>query len=223
LFLYLTPSKSIDEAIIGEAGRQKMLKIDSGSSQRTMSTRSADSRQQSMEAPMPAVYIDPSERLFNRDLDEDGITICHGDCNDNDPAIHPGAVEICGNKIDENCNGVVDEGSADNDGDGYAGCDDCNDNDPNINPGALEICNIAGTEKVDENCNGIIDTEDQDGDGRSTCADCDDTDEWIYFGHPEVCDGKDNDCNGIVDDDNCGCREVLHTGGGQIYVRNKNC
>ena len=32
-----------------------------------------------------------------------------GDCNDSDPAISPAAVEVCGNMVDDNCNGVVDE------------------------------------------------------------------------------------------------------------------
>ena len=70
--------------------------------------------------------IDEGVKLtFYRDADGDGfgnlallIRVCvapagyvsnNTDCKDNDPAISPAAVEVCGNRIDDNCNGVVDE------------------------------------------------------------------------------------------------------------------
>jgi hypothetical protein len=44
------------------------------------------------------------------DNDGDGYTTCDGDCNDNDPLTNPGAVEVCGDNVDNNCNMAVDEG-----------------------------------------------------------------------------------------------------------------
>ena len=40
------------------------------------------------------------------DLDLDGFTGNQGDCNDSNPAINPGAFDIPGDGIDQNCNGV---------------------------------------------------------------------------------------------------------------------
>ena len=46
----------------------------------------------------------------------------------------------------------------------------------------------------------IIGGDDFDQDGASTTTDCDDLDKSIALGKPELCDNKDNDCNGKVDD-----------------------
>jgi len=43
--------------------------------------------------------------------------------------------------------------------------------------------------------------EDVDGDGVLSGTDCDDTDSTVFPGAPEVCDGRDNDCDDRVDDD----------------------
>lgn len=42
--------------------------------------------------------------------------------------------------------------------------------------------------------------KDTDGDGFYTYEDCDDADSTVYPGAPELCDAKDNDCNGLEDD-----------------------
>ncbi len=41
---------------------------------------------------------------------------------------------------------------------------------------------------------------DFDGDGYFSPEDCDDTDPSVYPGAPELCDGKDNNCNGLIDE-----------------------
>jgi|GEM_PF-556765 len=45
------------------------------------------------------------------DMDGDGYTNCTGECNDGNPAVHPGAAEVC-NAIDDDCDGVVDDAPA---------------------------------------------------------------------------------------------------------------
>ena len=43
------------------------------------------------------------------DGDGDGHNWCD-ECDDTNPAVHPGAPEICGNGVDDDCNGLVDDG-----------------------------------------------------------------------------------------------------------------
>ncbi len=107
-----------------------------------------------------------------------GYSSTTGDCNDNNSSIKPSASEVCGNGIDDNCDGNTDEDctsytyylDADNDGFGNASISitsfsastpagysalntDCNDNNFAIKPSASEICGNG----IDDNCNGSID------------------------------------------------------------------
>ena len=119
--------------------------------------------------------------------------------------------------------GDKDEGEdfTDADGDGYEASVDCDDGDPDIHPGAEETC-----DGVDRDCDGDAEAgavdatlyfADVDGDGYgdpadtlSACAapagyvdqggDCNDATEAANPEATEVCDGIDNDCDGLGDD-----------------------
>jgi len=49
------------------------------------------------------------EKNGGDDRDGDGTRWCD-DCRDVDASVHPGAPEICGNGVDDDCNGVPDDG-----------------------------------------------------------------------------------------------------------------
>ena len=163
------------------------------------------------------------------------------DCDDTNALVNPSMVESC-DGIDNDCNGIIDDGFslnqyfADADSDGFGdinvpieacsqpagtstNSDDCNDGDVNVNPTAIEICN-----GLDDDCDGGIDINasdaqlfytDGDGDGYGaggptlSCnapqgsvdnnSDCHDANPDIYPGATEYCNGLDDDCDALVD------------------------
>ena len=138
------------------------------------------------------------------DADGDGFDNTT-DCNDSNAAINPAATEICGDGLDNNCAGGIDEGcstATDADGDGFDTTTDCNDNNPAINPAATEIC----ADGIDNNCSGVIDEgcttgTDADGDGFDASVDCNDNDPAINPAATEICgDGIDNNCSLVIDE-----------------------
>jgi len=47
------------------------------------------------------------------DADHDGVPLCAGDCNDNDPTINPNVMENCSDGIDNDCDSRVDAADSD--------------------------------------------------------------------------------------------------------------
>ncbi len=85
---------------------------------------------------------------------------------------------------------------------------DCDDNDAALNPAADEVC-----DGKDNDCRngadyqlGVNDFEDDDADHHAdkNCGgaadDCNDEDPTTAAGNDEICDGRDNDCDGAVDE-----------------------
>lgn len=106
-----------------------------------------------------------------------GYAVADGDCDENDEKVHPGATEVCNGK-DDNCNLQIDEGSSpvtmwpDGDGDGY-------------------YESQVGTSKT--GCGNVPGYAAQGGD-------CDDTDPAIHPGAVEICNLRDDNCDGEVDE-----------------------
>ncbi|MGA1795915.1 MAG: MopE-related protein [bacterium] len=108
-------------------------------------------------------------------------------------------------------------------------------------PGHLFSCPSEVCDGKDNDCDGEVDEEcvsfyadaDEDGFGDpndgiqsidppegyvSIGGDCDDTDGTVYPEAPEVCDGKDNDCDGVVDGESIiGCVQYYRDADGDGY------
>ena len=121
---------------------------------------------------------DPQNTVLGCEEGE-GYVADGSDCDDGDAAVHPGADELC-DGVDNDCDDEVDEdpidGStwyADADGDGYG--------DPDSTTEDCEVPSSHVTAKL--------------------ATDCDDGDPTINPEGTEICDGVDNDCDGVADDE----------------------
>jgi hypothetical protein len=104
-----------------------------------------------------------------------GATTDDTDCDDRDASTHPGADELCDGE-DDDCDGDIDEDAvdaptwyADVDGDGFGDASS-----------PLAACAQPSAYEANDD-------------------DCDDRDAAINPRGTEVCDGADNDCDGVVD------------------------
>jgi (2Fe-2S) ferredoxin len=139
------------------------------------------------------------------DNDRDGYNVSKigcgfSDCNDNNASINPGVLLDACDGVDNNCNGAVDEG-----------CSGCTSGENRSCTGisigeckvGVQICNASGF-------------------WGSTCVNA-------VLPVTETCDGKDNDCNSIVDDSivyspaTCGTLNPAKNGVGRCKLGIKTC
>jgi len=113
-----------------------------------------------------------------RDNDLDGYSPNEGDCDDYEPLVNPDAVEVC-DGIDNNCDEVIDADAEDAptwyidyDGDTYGGSS------------AYDVVSCDQPE-------GYV----------SDGTDCDDDEPLVNPKADEICDGIDNNCDELVDED----------------------
>ena len=155
---------------------------------------------------------DRSANCVDTDDDGDGISDTAEIAAGSDPFKHASTPEVC-DGADNDLNDGIDEGfpDTDSDGDGVANCIEISaGSDPLKHASTPEVCDGRDNDLNDGIDEGFLDT---DRDGIADCVDADNDNDGfsdateIQAGSnplnpastPEVCDGVDNDLDGIVD------------------------
>ncbi len=101
-----------------------------------------------------------------------------GDCDDKAPAVNPAQNEKCGDNTDNNCNGHIDEA-------GCQGCLTMYEDQDNDGYGVAGSTQCLGAPKFPYNA--------------PVAGDCNDKDANVKPGALETCNGKDDNCDTLVD------------------------
>jgi hypothetical protein len=164
-------------------------------------------------------------RYATDNVDEDGDgSACGRDCNDRDASVYPGAPELC-DEADNDCDDEIDEGHGvgarcEAVGECEAGRIECSGDGGVVcstraggsaDQSETELC-----DGLDNDCNGVVDDGFEVGAPCEAVGECDggviecgEDGEAVCSTHAggsadqsevELCDGLDNDCNGVVDD-----------------------
>ena len=135
------------------------------------------------------------------DIDNDGV-VDSEDCDPNNAAINTSSTDTVGDGIDQNCDGVD---GTDADGDGLAslasGGDDCDDQNADTDASSPQTFykdgdgdgfgDVDASKEACQAPEGYVENAD----------DCNDQYAELNPSAEEICDGFDNDCDGLVDDE----------------------
>ena len=154
---------------------------------------------------------DPCPHGAQTDADGDGVPACSGDCDDHDPTVHAGAVEICDCK-DNDCDGTVDEVPPVHCGEGECArtvpaCAGCGPNTCTPGTPVPEVCDC-----LDNDCDGTVDNVTPLSCGVGAChvtlpgcSACAPSAPCVPgVGSAETCNGIDDDCDGSTDENDPG-------------------